>query len=62
MREELIKDLHNAVFHEEPVSHPKLLVKTDGEFPKVTKVVTFDYGPEAAAGLKRSLITFEEMM
>ncbi len=62
LKSELITDLHEAVVHKEPVFHPGLRVKTNGDFTTVNMVVRpVAADPDAAAGPKLFLVTFEEM-
>jgi two-component system CheB/CheR fusion protein len=62
LRQELIIDLHKAVVHKEPVFHPGLQVKTNGDFTAVNIVIRpVNAGFDTAAETKLFVITFEEM-
>ncbi len=61
LRQELTTDLYKAAANKEPVFHPGLRVKTNGDFTTVNLALRpVETGPEAAAGQNLFLITFEE--
>jgi two-component system CheB/CheR fusion protein len=62
LQQKLSIDLHKAVVHKEPVFHPGLQVKTNGDFTTVNMVVRpVNVGSDTAAETKLFMITFEEM-
>ena len=62
LRQELATDLYKASVSKEPVFHPGLRVKTNGDFTTVNLALRpVTAGPDAAAGPNLFLITFEEM-
>ncbi len=62
LRQELATDLYKATGSKEPVFHPGLQVKTNGDFTTVNLALRrVAAGPDAAAGSDLFLITFEEM-
>ena len=61
LRQELTTDLYKAVVSKEPVFHPGLRVKTNGDFTTVNLALRpVAAGPDAAAGPNLFLVTFEE--
>jgi two-component system CheB/CheR fusion protein len=61
LRQELITDLYKAAVNKQPVFHPGLRVKTNGDFTTVNLALRpVAAGPYAAAGTNLFLVTFEE--
>ncbi len=61
LRQELTTDLYKAAANKEPVFHPGLRVKTNGDFTTVNLALRpVETGPDAAAGQNLFLVTFEE--
>ena len=61
LRQELTTDLYKAAVNKEPVFHPGLRVKTNGDFTTVNLALRpVAIGPDAAAGPNLFLVTFEE--
>ncbi len=61
LRQELATDLYKAAVNKEPVFHPGLRVKTNGDFTIVNLALRpVAAGPDAAGGPNLFLITFEE--
>ena len=62
LRQDLATDLYKASISKEPVFHPGLRVKTNGDFTTVNLALRpVAAGPDAAAGPNLFLITFEEV-
>ncbi|MGB9133731.1 MAG: chemotaxis protein CheB [Methanosarcina sp.] len=61
LRQELATDLYKATINKEPVFHPGLRVKTNGDFTTVNLALRpVAIGPDAAVGQSLFLVTFEE--
>ncbi len=61
LRQELATDLYKAAVNKEPVFHPGLRVKTNGDFTTVNLALRpVAAGPEVADGTNLFLVTFEE--
>jgi two-component system CheB/CheR fusion protein len=61
LQQELTTDLHMAAVNKEPVFHPGLRVKTNGDFTKVNlAILPVETGFSAAEGPNLFLVTFEE--
>ena len=61
LRQELATDLYKAAVNKEPVFHPGLWVKTNGDFTTVNLALRpVAAGPDAAAEPNLFMITFEE--
>ncbi len=61
LRQELTTDLYKAVVNKEPVFHPGLRVKTNGDFTTVNLALRpVEAGLDAAEGPNLFLVTFEE--
>ncbi len=61
LKQELTTDLHIAAVNKEPVFHPGLRVKTNGDFTKVNlAILPVETGFSAAEGPNLFLVTFEE--
>ena len=62
LRQELTADLYKAVVNKEPVFHPGLRVKTNGDFTTVNLALRpVKAGFDAAEGPNLFLVTFEEL-
>jgi two-component system, chemotaxis family, CheB/CheR fusion protein len=62
LRQDLATDLYKASVSKEPVFHPGLRVKTNGDFTTVNLALRpVAAGPDATAGPNLFLITFEEV-
>jgi len=61
LRQELATDLYKAAVNKEPVFHPGLRVKTNGDFTTVDMALRpVAEGPDTAAGPDLFLVTFEK--